>query len=356
MISPSYHHHQNAPGSCPAPPTAFPPAFAFISTPDELTTHYQHLCSLLDSALATLTLINVTRGPVSPPWAPHVVRVTQALNYIITTQNQTSTSTSTSTPPTAGASTPAARDTHDDTSPPTLATYAVIADPHRKSPSPITLHNKHRPSRSVSTSPRGLETRHTPRVVLRFDLKPAHTPVQTSSAGLYLAVEEALSLTEPLSGIHWTQRGNLVLHPAPDICTAKFLLRHRTAIWAAICPLLELPDKCPCPPFEVDEPWHSVVFHGVPKPFLIETIDREGVEMWLRTGQKLTGGVKAVSILCRPEDLATKSSITVRVSLSSEEDALQLLQNGGCFYGTKCRVTRYTKTLCSPPRPSPSLC
>ncbi|KAJ7476608.1 hypothetical protein FB451DRAFT_1173476 [Mycena latifolia] len=93
----------DAPGGCPAPPATTPQPFTFSSTQDELTAHHQRLSSLLDSALATLTSINATRGPVSLPWASHVVRVTEALNYIIITQHQTATTTF--TPPNAGVST-----------------------------------------------------------------------------------------------------------------------------------------------------------------------------------------------------------------------------------------------------------
>ncbi|KAJ7478218.1 hypothetical protein FB451DRAFT_1365839 [Mycena latifolia] len=201
--------------------------------------------------------------------------------------------------------------THDDTPTPAPAAYAVIADPHRKSPSPITLPDKHRPSRSASCSPQRLETAHIPRVVLRFDLKPGLTPVRADSAGLYLAIEEALSMAGPLSGVHWSHHGNLVLHPTPDKCTEKFLLLRSAQIWDAIRPLLELPDNCPHPLFEVDKPWHSVVFHGIPRASSTGSIDCEGVELWLRADKHLIGTVKVFSILCHPEEFATKSSIAV---------------------------------------------
>ncbi|KAJ7452931.1 hypothetical protein FB451DRAFT_1409210 [Mycena latifolia] len=298
---------------------------------------------------ATLTLINATQGPACLPWAPHVVHVTQALHHYITNETQTQTHN----PPSSLA---AAHDTHDDTPTPAPAMYAVIADPHRKSPSPIMLPDKHCPSRSASRSPRRLETAHIPRVVLRFDLKLGFTPVRADSAEIYLAIEEALSMAGPLSGVHWSHRGNLVLHPALNKCTEKFLLLCSAQIWDAICPLLKLPDNCPCPLFEVNKPWHSVVFHGIPRPSSTGSIDCEGMELWLRTDKHLIDTVKVFSILCRPEEFTTKSSIAVRVSLSSEADAQRLVQNGGCFYGTKCRVTHYTKTPWSSLRPSPSLC
>ncbi|KAJ6540495.1 hypothetical protein B0H19DRAFT_1269070 [Mycena capillaripes] len=134
MIFDSHHHHQNTPTAAPAPIASSAGGFGLSSTTDQLAAHYRHLESLLDSSLATLTLINATQCTSHlPPFTVHTVQVTQALNHLITANSYAPTLT-TCTPPRPDhthAPTPAA------TPKPEAATYAMIADPHR-SPSPTT--------------------------------------------------------------------------------------------------------------------------------------------------------------------------------------------------------------------------
>ncbi|KAJ7501891.1 hypothetical protein B0H11DRAFT_1907806 [Mycena galericulata] len=104
------------------------------------------------------------------------------------------------------------------------------------------------------------------RVVIRFDLTPTHSPTRADPLNLYSAIEDALSPPETFfGGVRWTQRGNLVLKPAQHL-TPDSLLLQKAKIWKAIRPFLGLPATYSCPPFELDKPWHSVVFHGVPTP------------------------------------------------------------------------------------------
>ncbi|KAJ7138324.1 hypothetical protein C8R44DRAFT_848165 [Mycena epipterygia] len=333
MLSHSDHYHSNAVGSCPALETVSTGCFSLTSTPEQLTAHYRHLESLLDSALATLTLINATTTITTPPHTLHVIQVSWALVHLIGTSAHT-TLTRPGSPPTST----------DDLAPIATpkATYATAADPHHHqsplatTPDPNTI-KQQRPSSSPAP------TRDMPfksRVVIRFDLKPSHLPppTQASPINLYDAIDDAISVTSPLSGVKWSQHGNLILYPR-HTSTAEFLLLHKAEIWTAIHPLLKLPTKYLRPPFEVDGPWHSVVFHGVPTAST-QSLDCKDITAWFDS-HDVKGKVKALSILCRPEDLSTRNTVAVQVSLDSEADAEFLVKNGGCFYGLQCRVTRY---------------
>ncbi|KAJ7896269.1 hypothetical protein B0H14DRAFT_2678901 [Mycena olivaceomarginata] len=334
MISDSHHHHQNARTAVPPPTTST----------TQLAIHYRHLESLLDSALATLTLINATYCTPTPPFTLHTVQVTQALNHFIAGHPHTPTLTPTTdpTPHPDHGSTPMPM--------PAPATYATVADPHR-SPSPTTPDpntRKQSPlpkSRPPSPAPSVASARGR-RIVIRFDLNPADRPVQSDLATLYNTVDKALQVDgKPmtyLGGVRWTQRGNLVLFPS-TVCTALYLQQRRRDIWMAIRPLLGLPGKYKCPPFERDDAWHSVVIHGVPMPpdGEPESYDIETMAAFLDYAGEFVGAVKAFSILCRPEDLKSRRSFAMRVALSAETDAQWLIENGACFYGARCEVTPY---------------
>ncbi|KAJ7826985.1 hypothetical protein B0H14DRAFT_2815919, partial [Mycena olivaceomarginata] len=338
MIFDSHHHHQNAPTAVPPPTTSTVGGIGFATTTDQLAIHYRHLESLLDSALATLTLINATYCTPTPA-------VTQALNHLIAGHPHTHTPT-----PTTG---PIPHPDHGSTPTPmpAPATYATIADPHRSpsptSPEPNTrkrspLSESRPPSPSVASA-RGR------RVVIRFDLNPANRPVQPDPETLFNAVDKALQIDGKvelpyLGGVRWTQHGNLVLFPSTT-CTALYLQQRRRDIWMAIRPLLGLPGKYKCPPFERDDAWHSVVIHGVPMPpdSGPESYTIESMAPYLDYAGAFVGAIKAFSILCRPENLKSRRSFAVRVALSAETDAQWLVENGACFYGAKCKVTPYVR-------------
>ncbi|KAJ7866375.1 hypothetical protein B0H14DRAFT_2732841 [Mycena olivaceomarginata] len=247
MISDSHHHHQNVGTAVPPPTTSTVGGIGFTTTTDQLAIHYRHLESLLDSALATLTLIN-------------------ALNHFIAGHPHTPTliPTTDPTPHPDHGSTPMPM--------PAPATYATIADPHR-SPSPtIPDPNTHKQSplpksRPPSPAPSVTSARGQ-RIVIRFDLNPANRPVQSDLATLYNTVDKALQVDgKPmtyLGGVLWTQRGNLVLFPST-----------------------------------VYDAWHSVVIHGVPMPSdgEPESYDIETMAAFLDYASKFVGAVKAFSIL-----------------------------------------------------------
>jgi hypothetical protein len=195
------------------------------------------------------------------------------------------------------------------------------------------------------------------RVIIRFDKGPTQ-PKKTNPPILYEAItKELLCLFEKppshpksvLAGVQWSKNGNLVLHPAAESCTAQFLVAQSETIWTTIRPLLRLPEDHECPIFDTDERWHSVVFHGVPRPAAHANVfTHKLVEPWVTSAGKL----RECSLLCRPEDLGKKTTLALRVSLSSEADATRLIKNGGYMFGVPCRVSRYVPKLRSPP-PTP---
>jgi hypothetical protein len=336
MISSLDHHHQEGPASSPAllqqPTTDFSP-------PDELRAHHQRLETLLDSALATLTLIREATTSPALPYTPHLVAVLRVLSRHIA-----------QSPPSAGALSPpnttpapAATITTTTNAPPSQATYAAVADPRRSepvsTPEPNTV--KHGPIGSDSLPPCAA---HRPgverptRVVIRFQRGPDLPELfRASPFSLFNKITESLFAVFPgaryaklIAGVQWTRNGNLVLHPATEVCTAKFLAEQDNTIWGAIRPLLRLPKTYSCPEFDTDERWHSVVFHGVPVPSdrRAEAFTYAFVDSCVKFGG-YQGKLKDFSVLCRPEDLQTRNSLALRVSLSSEADALHLIKNGG---------------------------
>ncbi|KAJ7757775.1 hypothetical protein DFH07DRAFT_940451, partial [Mycena maculata] len=332
MFSHSDHHHQS-PCSVHSTPAGGPSP---STIPADLLAHHQHLESLLDSALATLALIHststvTTNGVI--PYNLHMVQVTQALARHIT---PCSDHTPTLLP------TPTADQRLNHAHVP--ATYATAAAAHPKRspsasptiPAPNTTQQSRRHAPVVPTCEHPQGTR----VVVRFDLTPSQPPDRAAPISLYCAIDEVLP-DAGLSGVRWTKGGNLVLVPGRHFCTGKFLLHQRKKIWMAIRPLLGLPSDYKCPAFESNERWHSVVFHGVPASVTDAPIDLKGIRAWLDLDD-VQGSLKAFSILSRPEDLQTRKELAIRVSLSSEEDARRLVENGGSFYGAQCRVTHYT--------------
>ncbi|KAJ7082310.1 hypothetical protein C8R44DRAFT_753794 [Mycena epipterygia] len=231
--------------------------------------------------------------------------VSQALAHLIANCPPTHTT------PTRPVPTP----THPDDNTPTAAlkaTYAAAADPnHHQSPLVTTSDPNTVKQRCPSSTP---DLSRNARVVIRFDHKQ-DAPTQVDAMHLYSAIDDAI--------------------PGFPI---------------AIRPLLKLPTRYPRPLFETDKPWHSVVFHGAPTPLTLD-INGEDVAAWLND---VKGAVRAVSVLCRPEQFSTRSSVAVRVSLSSAADAQHLVDNGGSFFGTHCRVTHYIEEKSRSVSPSPT--
>ncbi|KAJ7086540.1 hypothetical protein C8R44DRAFT_752562 [Mycena epipterygia] len=340
MFSHSNHHHQNVPGSCPALTTAHTACLGLTSAPDQLATHHRHLESLLDSALATVTLIHATHT-TTLLYTSHVVQVSQALAHLIANCPPTHTT------PTRPVPTP----THPDDNTPTAApkaTYAAAADSNHHQSSLVTTSDLNTVKQRCPSSTSDLSRN--ARVVICFDHK-RDAPTRVDAMHLYSAIDDAIPGFSIVSGLKWSRQGNLFLYPARNRCTADFLLLHAHTIWKAIRPLLKLLTGYPRPLFETDKPWHSVVFHGAPTPLTLD-INGEDVAAWLENDVK--GAVRAISILCRPEQFSTRSSVAVRVSLSSAADAQHLVDNGGSFFGTHCRVRHYIGRKSCSVSPSPT--
>ncbi|KAJ6598115.1 hypothetical protein DFH09DRAFT_1271941 [Mycena vulgaris] len=267
-----------------------------------------------------------------------MIQVTQALTFYITANRA-----ATAIPVVAPDPTPSIAPTTDTA--PTAATYAEVVD--RRPPSRITslepTSHQHRASSSPSPStlPKPAGTPQTTRVIIRLDLNSTNPMTRPDPEDLYPVIETAMRknaddiMEQYLRGVQWTKRGNLVLHPSPEICTAEFLRLRKAEIWAAIRPLLGLPTKYPRPRFECDDPWHSVVIRGIPMPSsrTPESFTLNGIRSWIDPAAVFVGDVKAFSVLCRPEDYPNRHSLAVRVSLSAEADARWLVENGTCFYG-----------------------
>ncbi|KAJ7626225.1 hypothetical protein B0H17DRAFT_1218679 [Mycena rosella] len=322
MFSRSYHHHQDAGGTIPGLLASQP---GWTGLPDHHTAHHIRLETILDSALATLALLHESHH--APTFSAHITEVLVALNKYILRPAAHSAPT-----PTPISSTTSAAAAHDDATPAPM----------------YSCHGRDLIPRDLTTTQR--ERSRASRLIIRFDPNDPHPPKYADPLALYSAIDMALpTQTSQLSGIQWTRKGNLVLHARPGICTAKLLAAHDTPIWNAIRPLLGFTVKEKCPVFEIDEPWHAVVFHGVPMPPSREpyAFTLAGVRHWLGTNEP-EGAAMAFSVLCTVEDFATRDSLSVRVSLSSEADALRLLKNGGTFYGAMCRVSRYVSK--TPPR------
>ncbi|KAJ7501691.1 hypothetical protein B0H11DRAFT_2371985 [Mycena galericulata] len=348
MFSRPNHHHQNGTAACPTAPLQPTQLFSSLEARDNLLTHHRHLETLLDSALATLTLIHESESTAgSPlPYSPHLLGVFHLLSCRISPQTIATTDTPVSLPDPAT--------TRPDL-PIAPATYAAVT----QSPTTSETHTAKHPiadSPPVRDAAQPSAQRPT-RVIIRFDKEPAHLPrvkARLSPAALYAAITTALrplfeNMTHVklfLAGVGWTKSGNIALHPAAEGCTAKLLAAHSDTIWEAIRPLLRLADDRECPVFDTDDKWHSVVFHGVPMPARrTEALEffaqaREMINGWV-TSPSSQGELREYSVLCRPSDLEKKATLALRLSFSSEADAERLVKNGGHLFGVACRVSRY---------------
>ncbi|KAF7350061.1 hypothetical protein MVEN_01307800 [Mycena venus] len=340
MFSRPDHHHQSGPAACPAGPSLPTPPYSSVGARDHLIDHHRHLETLLDSTLATLTLIHAESaagGHCLLPYSPHLLGVFNLISHHIISPIPT-------TP-----STPVPTTTHTEATAP-LAPTSYTAATRVMSPTPPETNMAKQPT----AKPRAPIVEKPPRIIIRFDREPAHLsrPQRPSPATLYSAITNALlpllddttNTRSCLAGVQWTKSGNLALHPATDVCTAKFLASHSYTIWSTIRPLLGLPDDRESPAFDTDERWHSVVFHGVPMPApktdAPKVFTRELVDEWV-TSPSSQGSLREYSVMCRPDDLEHRKSLTLRLSFSSEADAERLIRTGGYMFGVPCRVSRY---------------
>ncbi|KAJ7792543.1 hypothetical protein B0H14DRAFT_2930708, partial [Mycena olivaceomarginata] len=321
MIPSVDHHHHGGPTACPTR------ALRSDAQPyNELATHRQHLETLLDSALATLMLIQAASASV-PVFGTHIVGVIRLLNQHTT--NTSPTCIPARPPPTPVATTTAATMTLAPAPAPTsttatyaAATYAAAAasDLRPSSPSPGPAMPEHAASPSRPSAPACPEPVTRPLASL-FALTMHHRPCLDHSKPTPLALYKAISgalidgfhNTRLVVGVQWSRKGNLILHPA----------------------------EYDCPAFETDEHWHSVVFHAAPAPLDDRTYTRSLIEDGLAASDIPNRVFKGDSVLSRLGDIQTRGSLALCVSLSSELDTLRLINKGGFMAGTWCKVTPY---------------
>ncbi|KAJ6607852.1 hypothetical protein B0H10DRAFT_1955896 [Mycena sp. CBHHK59/15] len=326
--------------------------------PSQLTAYYQHLESLLDSALATLMIIHNIVSESEP--LTYTTCTTNILRVL--SRNITATLT-VSTPTPTPASTPAP--VCPMTTVPITATYAWKHNREQKDNQNIPS-DKYRSERTHfrdgvgdagqrihTQGPKELGEREAGHKLIAVRIEKAvceelATPGKRDRTKLYHTITDAIEAgtTTPkenllLTGIWWTQNRNLTLQLSPDADSVKSIGAHASAIWDAVRPLLGFPEGQAHPQFDWGNPWCSVVFHDVPvcgRPK--HKFTPKTVQTWLGTGD-FSGTVKAVSVLCQEDDFATKQAISLHVSVLLDTDAEYLVENGGNLFGMRCRVSHY---------------
>lgn len=335
MFSRCNHHDQMAPGVSLAPTTPLATCQPPRAGLDYTSAHHHRLESLLDSALAILTLIRDNAPSAAPPtFSSHMTEVLQALLR------------HTLTPPTSLCP---IMDTvlEAQTPQPEPATYAQTAantaTDHVVMPKACEPNKIKSPSVSPRLSPPPTPTRSTPvrpDLIFRFDLEPPCTRPHPSTLFKAIGAKPIIGgLT--LNGVRWTHSGNLTLNlvgKGGDPAPAKDCLARVPAIWGAIRVLLGFSKQHACPRVDTGEPWHSVVIHNVPvlardEPSLIPAD-------WLEMGG-FRGKVENFSFMCSFDELFKKKFASVRVSLSSHADAELLVEKGALLFGSRCAVSHY---------------
>ncbi|KAJ7236634.1 hypothetical protein C8J57DRAFT_1529943 [Mycena rebaudengoi] len=89
-----------------------------------------------------------------------------------------------------------------------------------------------------------------PLLVLPSPIEPMPTPPTLTEAALFHAISDVMD--KALNSVD------------PNGMGAKSIFGHAQVIWVAIRPLLGYTHQQRQPRFEEGNPWHSVVFHGVP--------------------------------------------------------------------------------------------
>ncbi|KAF8182812.1 hypothetical protein K438DRAFT_2020813 [Mycena galopus ATCC 62051] len=358
------HHDQNkvaAPSTYLAPPLY---TGDYTIQSDPLSAHHTRLEALLDSALATLTLIR-DYTPISPVLTFRSAEVLRALCRHASVPPTPTRDTTTPAPvpspspsPTPS-STPAtyAEATTRTASDPVVS--ATADEPTPTHPVATVTADKPTPSHPVATvtadkptptHPQPKAPSPTPDLIFRFDhLHTEHNILVANRlhpARLFYYMEAKTIIGDlKLASIRWTTRGNLTLAFAHNKQFTMAEVREQVPhLWTFLRSILRLPETCP--PVTVDHggPWHNVVIHSVPVPH--DTLDdgtlvisTDKVNSWLRSCG-VTGDIKATSFMCSDDDLATCDNAPLRVSLSSQKDADMLVHSGALVLGSHCSVSR----------------
>ncbi|KAJ6567611.1 hypothetical protein DFH09DRAFT_1081058 [Mycena vulgaris] len=264
-MSYSYHHHAH---SAVPPSDTCLPAIQPHTCPGRVLGHCQRLETLLDSALATLSLIHDSATtPIS--YSDRVTDVLEALNRHIFAPMSV-------TPPASHTAPICPSDTPSPQRPGTKAMYAraVLAEP----PTPAS------PSPFGSTPSDPLD------IVVRFDLdssKPACTAMGVDPRRIFSAIRESVVSATGQQLFAGT--------------TAYMIDTYAHKLWNVLRPLLQFPVGHPHPTFDIGDSWHSVVFHNVPA-LQRKHYTLSGIRDSLRSGG-FDHAVKAFSILCDDNEL-----------------------------------------------------
>ncbi|KAJ7126586.1 hypothetical protein C8R43DRAFT_1134910 [Mycena crocata] len=338
MISASDHHHQSVPAVLLAPPTTpstfQPPNAGPTHSNDLLAAHYHRLESLLDSALATLTIIHCTAICTGPILNPHMTDVLKVLTRL-------SAASASAPPPPTHSSAP-------DSIPSQSVKTATYAQAVRTATDRAETPTEAKPNMAKQStdpplrSPTPTHPASKPDLVFRFDTEPPRASPIPSPAALFktIGVKSVLDRVT-LNGVWWTQKGNLALHLVgldDEPISADDALARAPAIWGAIRVLLGFSKAHPCPRVDTGVPWHIVIARNVP---IWDKITRSySPAEWLKGGG-FQGKMEAFSFMCNRDDFMTKKFVPVRISLSSKADADILVQNGALLWGSQCKVSHY---------------
>ncbi|KAF8146917.1 hypothetical protein K438DRAFT_1868260 [Mycena galopus ATCC 62051] len=315
-----------APSQTPKPAdTGWPPST------DRISAHHDRLKSLLDSALATMTLILDTA--TTPYFSAHTTDVLRALYQctIVAT-----------CPSPIPSPTPAPTSKPRPSTPTKITTYAdavTVTPDHtgagvdKANMTKAAGHSREQSSASLA-----------PDLIFRIDSLPSVPTIRPHPNTLFPTLTAKPAAPDIcMAGVWWTQNGNLTINFVHnDKYTAEGAMKHAPAIWGLIKPHLRLPKHCPTPRIDHGGSWHSVVIHAVPtlpqpSKFGYER-DHVTAYQWLSRGG-FRGQVKHLS-MCSDEELSRKT-VPVRVSLASRAEAEFLVKNGALIFGSRCRVSHY---------------
>ncbi|KAJ7858806.1 hypothetical protein B0H14DRAFT_3632501, partial [Mycena olivaceomarginata] len=339
----SNHHDQTA---NPAQPTHLAPllhAGHSVTHSNPLSAHYSRLESLLDSALATLTLIrDRTQSPDLPALTGHMMEVLQALCRHTVSVHPGTITTPTMTPAPCSTPAPSPSPFPSTTRP---ATYAEVMTGTATDPATMPANTP-----DSARTPHLLSALIWLRVQTLFFVStatPFNSPIPLARRPhppcLFTEiVGKSIVGDLQLTSIRWTTKGNLAFtflhdeHFASDDIT-----KQSPELWKVIRCLLQLPKNHFCPRVDRGGSWHNIVIHRVPLMNVGDSLQKEtisGVRDWLQSSGV---DVEAISLMCSEPDLASRETAALRVSLSSKKHADFLVQNGVLTLGSQCRVSHY---------------
>ncbi|KAF8954927.1 hypothetical protein BDZ97DRAFT_1862202, partial [Flammula alnicola] len=312
---------------------------------DVAGTQLDRLESLLDSVLATLTIIQAS-STMPVVLSMHSRDALYVLNKMLHLDQ----------PLTATAPAPQPVLTRSEDRTPKSYAQAAKQSPaackaaHTSKPSPASQppHTRVRLKPSGSRAPR-----HSPhRLIVRW---PGH-PVPQSSKSMQNFIdyiEKQLDNPVSIAGANVTRSGNIVIHTkAPHTATQlrDTLLHDEAKPLRRAAKFNHIPDfSAPSeviPHLELDVPWHGVVLHDLPATTLLAAYaGAEGVEsIWdaleTETGLMETD-IRDLRVLCRDDEAEGKQAISLRIMIEDPLQCEYLCQHGAFLLGMRCRVSRY---------------